>query len=385
MHARALRNAGKLDESRPFLSRAINEYLGIFLTSRSQSAHLGLIDSLGELGGLEVQEDNYACARQTLELAERELEELDVDSDIVASLRIKTTAHLLRLSNLEGDESRIARYSRQLDILLRRNEATGSLQIDVGRLVDCKLDLGLSFLRFGRTDLAEECFLSAHDLAYDPRGKTIRKIDTSRLVCIDCYLGGFYESEGRYDRAYAHFVDALSCAREAFPRPKYPNGHSVLFMALRCVGNHLWCIGESEAAARVLRELCELTDGQYPKNKNLKGRRARMLAHASLGRLLRQVGALDEASTHLLAALGLAEAIYPTSQYPEGHDELADSWRQYGKLQLASGRIELARKLFNLALDSYKRRYSERDQERRLRIALTLADLGRTFLRVGRL
>ncbi len=335
LHGRSLRDLSRYRESMPFLLNAIDEYLHSYLVCRTESAHLGLIDALAEMGALQFQMGKCAAANQMLKRAYDEVGTLNKVSHSACSLEVKILGHLLRLAHAEGMQRDVEQYRSELENKLCPGQQDDPIRIDSGRLVDSNLDIGLSFLRSGRIELAEKYFLSARELVRGAHVAGRGPIDLPRTVCVDCYVGCFYQTTGQYYRAYKCFADAMKNARHVFVRDKYPKGHAILAMAVEHMATHLWHLGETDASVALFRELCEMNDSLYKVDDYPRGHRLVMIAHASLGQLLLHERAFDEAAEHLNKALEMACAVYPVSEYPDGHDELSDIQRDFARLELA--------------------------------------------------
>ncbi len=70
-------------------------------------------------------------------------------------------------------------------------------------------------------------------------------------------------------------------------------------------------------------------------------------------------------------------------EYPIGHDDLAMSWVDFGRIRRAQGEFEGARGFFRQALESYAARDVAQHPGGQLSIALALAEMGRTWAEEG--
>ncbi|MBM4092594.1 MAG: CHAT domain-containing protein [Planctomycetes bacterium] len=86
---------------------------------------------------------------------------------------------------------------------------------------------------------------------------------------------------------------------------------------------------------------------------------------------------MEEAESYLRKAHEIAVAQFPETKYPRGHDELAQSWCDLGRVAQARGDLDQARGLFEQALHSYEDRLGQAFPQGHPSIARTLADLGR--------
>jgi CHAT domain-containing protein len=93
--------------------------------------------------------------------------------------------------------------------------------------------------------------------------------------------------------------------------------------------------------------------------------------------VLAREGKLEEAESYLGKAHEIAVAQFPAAKYPRGHDELAQSWCDLGRVAQARGDFAKARGLFEKAIHNYEDRLSQAFPEGHPSIARTLADLGR--------
>ncbi len=138
-------------------------------------------------------------------------------------------------------------------------------------------------------------------------------------------------------------------------------------------------------ARSLYRQSLDMSERLFRREEFPNGHTLLISAYSGWANVLLREGQCDLAASYLDKALSVATQQFPVAAFPEGHDELAKIWRDIGALELACGRYEAANTYVNMALDSYRKRYSHSFPDGQLAIADTLSELGRVASAEGRL
>ena len=248
---------------------------------------------------------------------------------------------------------------------------------------EIEMEIGLSWRASGNLRRAESHLQRARDLFDAAIDQDLPEMTHPNAVYLTCCLGKLYHDLGQYQQAYQHFAKALEKAQRLFPIDKYPTGNILLLTSMENLATHLWLLGETEIAAGLFNDALAMAERLFPCDEYPRGHRLLMVAYSGWANVLMREGAFDLAATYLHKARDIAILQFPESTFPYGHDQLALIWRDLGMLELACGRLETAKALFEKALKSYQRRYSSSYPEGHLLVALTWAELGRTANAAG--
>jgi CHAT domain-containing protein/Tfp pilus assembly protein PilF len=161
--------------------------------------------------------------------------------------------------------------------------------------------------------------------------------------------------KGQYAEAVKVMKQVLEIDEALYPKDKYPQGHPDLASSLNNLGALLKAQGEYGKALPYLQRALAMVEALCPKAKYPQGHPDLATCLNNLGSLLDAQGEYDEALPYCQRALQMLEALYPKDKYPQGHPQLALSLSNLGVLLSAQG--EYAQAL--LALKRAVRIYQE--------------------------
>jgi CHAT domain-containing protein len=195
--------------------------------------------------------------------------------------------------------------------------------------------LSLAFLTSGTPGRADEP---------TPEQKLLDKAKQLEEEAVRHYM------RGDFAKAAASFEQGLEIERKAYPRDKYPNGHTRLANTINNIAFMHFSAGDYGKAELHLREALVMCRHLFPKEKYPKGDRVLARIINSVGFLYQTVGDYNRAEPLLREALRMRRQLLPKEQYPKGDPELANSIGNLAGLYQAAGNYSKAKPLYREAL-----------------------------------
>ena len=190
-------------------------------------------------------------------------------------------------------------------------------------------------------------------------------------------LGFLLDIRGEYAQAEPYYREALAMRRRLYPADKYPNGQADLALSILNLGYVLDERGEYAQAEPLYREALAMRRRLYPTDKYPNGRPELAASLGNLAALLQSRGESGKAEALCREALDMCRRLYPTDKYPNGYPQLAASLDNMGYLSKVEGEYDKAAKYYGEALAMYRRLYpTHKYPDGRPELAATLSNLG---------
>ena len=180
------------------------------------------------------------------------------------------------------------------------------------------------------------------------------------LVRAHEHLGQILRREGKYHEARDHYVRALQAAQQLYPTSLFPAGHRQLFDCYNSMGVVAWHQQDFSQAAHDFERALSIANGLPESISPLK----RVVARQNLATLLYAQQHLTTAAQEYEASLQTLRDIFPTTRYPVGHVQLANTLMNLGATRSALGDYQLAAHHFEEAAEMLDILFPAEENER---------------------